>query len=152
MLIALGCFGFLQPLCQNLAATIGACGYSPGGWWLIIPAFVLIFMAGLTTGLVAPARPVRGTLFALALLPLPSPVMLFVGMVHSGITLGHGVQLWAASQAVRFVAGMWAQEYHYMLLPGCAGAVLGCAGAALGSRLRARLVLKPRWQLSAPLK
>ena len=81
-------------------------------------------MAGLTTGLVAPARPVRGTLFALALLPLPSLAMLFVENAHGGITLGHGVQLWAASQAVRFVAGMWVRQYHSMLLPGCTGAAL----------------------------
>jgi hypothetical protein len=94
---------------------------------------------------------VRGTLFALALLPLPSLAMLFIEMVHSGVTFGHGLQLGAASQGVRFVAGTWVQQYHDMMLPGCAGAALGCAGAALGSRLRARVAVRPGRPLSAPL-
>ena len=134
LFVALGCFGLLTPLHSMLDMMTRSAGHPVAAW--ITLAITLQLTAGLATGLVAPSRPVRGTLYALAILGLTTLGQVLALHYRSDTGGGRWLQgVWDSGRIV--VQGLMASLFM---------ALLGCGGAALGSRLRALLMRKPaRW-------
>lgn len=129
--VAFACFGAASLLTLLLFRI--AMGATSGGGVSMAPSGVLVFggllpmLAGLMTGLLAPARHALGTFFALALLVLP-----FAALGSNPLLEAHLGPQWAES-------GMWmAFTLALFWLP------IGPATAALGGLLRTRLGHEPK--------
>lgn len=132
---ALACFGAASLLCLLLfrlstgGGSNGSVSIGPSG--LLVLGGLLPVLAGLITGLLAPARQALGTFFALALLVPP-----FVVLGSNPLLQARLGSLWAESGMVM------ALILTLFWLP------LGPATAALGGLLRSRLGLAPQpWVL-----
>jgi hypothetical protein len=131
MLVAIGCFG----LATNLALALCLAAQSSGSiglfWGILLYAvlgIVLPFLAGLTTGLLAPVRPGRVVLSALLLLIPPTTLAL----------------TWLLRYTPMDKALMigWIQVMSWV--------PIGCGAASLGSWLRTRgEKTQRRWMLPA---
>jgi AcrR family transcriptional regulator len=125
-LLALGLLVTVTRFPQFVQANISATLMTLAGAGLLLP-----LAAGVTTGLLAPARHALGTFCALAVLILPSAAVAIASPGQppdSPSVLAHGLTL-AVAQSM-----FW--------MP------IGCAAAALGGSLRARLSQRPqRWAL-----
>jgi hypothetical protein len=129
--IALASFGAAALLALALmAAFIGSAVGEIGTYTIVgMVALLLPALAGLSTGLRAPARPAMGAFFALALLTLPTAAL----ALHALAQPGPGADQ-ALSLGLAMAQPLW--------IP------IGCGAAALGGSLRTRLSLRPRkWLL-----
>jgi hypothetical protein len=135
MLIGLGCFGSASVMAfLMLAVESSGWEHGPQRGMIMEMLFVGVLsplLAGLVTGLLAPARHVLGTFFALALVIVPTAALglLVPGHVPESGGLGeYGIAL-AMIQSVCWMP-------------------IGCATAALGGWLQSRLAFKPhQWVL-----
>jgi hypothetical protein len=137
MFIALGSFGLATLLAFALLVTVTSfpqffqANPSAALMFLAGAGLLLPLVAGVTTGLLAPARHALGTFCALAVLILPSAAVAIASPAQppdSTSVLAHGLTL------------ALAQSMFWM--------PIGCAAAALGGSLRACLTQRPqRWVL-----
>ena len=98
---------------------------------VVLMAGILPLLAGLVTGLLAPARHALGSFFALAVLILPSAALGLSGI--GGSSGNPSLSEWGLGLAM-------VQSLLWM--------PIGCGAAALGGWLRARLAMRPgHWVL-----
>jgi hypothetical protein len=131
--VALGCFGLQWPVNSMLWTVAGLAGYEVGNWFRLASWAILTLAAGMTTGLMAPNRSVRGVLYALAFLSLPT---LIPNLWLYPPAAGGGARWLQVAEDVGRHVFVCAAAY----LPNVA---LGCGGAVLGKRLRDLLTVKP---------
>jgi hypothetical protein len=134
MAVALGSFGLASLLTFAALAAVSVAGgaFLGSGFMpllMILVGGVMPLLAGMTTGLLAPARHALGTFLALAILALPSLALALPWQPGDGGALADCGMMLALAQLLSWVP-------------------IGCGAAALGGTLQARLSQRPRnWVL-----
>jgi hypothetical protein len=141
MAIAAASFSCAYSICGISAQILRITGTSLPDWFACAWGLGLLAVAGLATGILAPARPVRGTVYALTAFGLRDLAVRLIMRLYD-VHGHHAADVWqfALTRAAHF------------LLPwvGSNGALMlgGCAATALGAWLRTQMLLNTRrWVL-----